>query len=160
MYLIQPATSKHMPKILQLVRELAAFENLEHEIVFNDNEFETNVFKYANVLSIEYDRQIIGYAIYFYSFSTFLGKGGIYLEDLYIQQQHRGKGVGKDILSYLANICVQKGLGRLEWACLHENECGINFYENKIGAKNLSDVWRTYRVDGENLKNLAKNARK
>ncbi|ANE32170.1 acetyltransferase [Campylobacter hyointestinalis] len=155
MFEIREAKKEDLDSIINLIKELAKYENMEDQITFTKDDYEKSLFEkqYAKALVCEYKNNIIGYAIYFYSFSTFLGKGGIYLEDLYIQKEFRNKGIGKKILKTLAQICINENLGRLEWACLDWNEPSLAFYK-KIGAKTL-DEWISLRVDGQNLIKLA-----
>lgn len=155
MFEIREAKKEDLDSIINLIKELAKYENMEDQITFTKDDYEKSLFEkqYAKALVCEYKNNIIGYAIYFYSFSTFLGKGGIYLEDLYIQKEFRNKGIGKKILKTLAQICINENLGRLEWACLDWNEPSLAFYK-KIGAKTL-DEWISLRVDGQNLVKLA-----
>ena len=151
MFEIREAKKEDLDSIINLIKELAKYENMEDQITFTKDDYEKSLFEkqYAKALVCEYKNNIIGYAIYFYSFSTFLGKGGIYLEDLYIQKEFRNKGIGKKILKTLAQICINENLGRLEWACLDWNEPSLAFYK-KIGAKTL-DEWISLRVDGQIL---------
>ncbi len=108
--------------------------------------------KKANALLLEYNHTNVGFVLYFNNFSTFLGKPGIYLEDLYIKEDYRNKGFGKQVFKYLANECIQKGYGRLEWSVLNWNEPSIQFYQ-KLGAQPMSE-WTTYRLTESELKKL------
>ena len=150
------ATVEDVPKILFFIKELAAYEKLADEVSADENLLREWIFdkKKAEVLFALENNIEIGFALFFHNFSTFLGKAGIYLEDLYVKPEHRGKGYGRKIIKKLAEIAVERGCGRLEWWCLDWNEPSINFYL-KIGAKPMND-WTVYRVDGENLTNLAK----
>lgn len=154
MYKIREAKPEDMKDVLILIRELARYEKLSDKVKFDDADFEKNIFEkeYAKVLVCEMDLKIIGYAVYYFTFSTFLGKGGLYLEDIYVQKQYRLHGIGKAFFRKLARICDEKDLKRLEWVCLNWNEPSIDFYEN-MGAVNMHE-WRTYRLEGENLKRL------
>ncbi|ABK82823.1 GNAT family N-acetyltransferase [Campylobacter fetus] len=156
MFRIREAVKDDLDDILSLIKELAQYENMGDQVNCTKDIFYESLFikKYANALVCEADNKIIGYAIYFYSFSTFLGKGGIYLEDLYVKKDFRNKGIGKEFLKFLAKKCIDNSLGRLEWECLDWNEPSLAFYK-KIGAKTL-DEWISLRVDGDALKNLAK----
>ena len=109
--------------------------------------------KKAEVIVGEYDGKPVGFALFFHNFSTFLGKSGIYLEDLYIKPEMRGKGLGKIMLSFLAKLAVKRNCGRFEWWCIDWNEPSIKFYKN-MGAKQM-DEWTVYRVDDVALRNLA-----
>lgn len=142
--------------ILKFIKELAEYENMSDDVVADAKTLEEWVFdkQKAEVIFAVEDNTEVGFALFFHNFSTFLGRSGIYLEDLYIQPQHRGKGYGKAILKKLASIAVERGCGRLEWSCLDWNKPSIDFYLS-LGAKPMSD-WTAYRVDGETLSNLAK----
>ena len=155
-YVIRKASRADMPAVCELVKELAAYEKMSDDIKFTPEIFAESIFKknYAEILVCIAEGKIIAYAIYFYTFSTFLGLGGMYLEDLYVQKEHRNRGIGKEFFRHLAQICKDENLQRLEWACLHWNESGIKFYE-KMGAKNQSEQWRNYCLEGENLIKLA-----
>lgn len=152
---IRVASKDDMPYVFAMIRELAEYEKAPNEVVFKDDEFINTVFnqKRANVLVAEIDGELVGYAIYFYSFSTWLGKAGIYLEDLYVKPDFRARGIGKGFFTELANECARDGLGRLEWACLNWNEPSIKFYES-LNANNQSKEWRVYRLEGDKLDRL------
>lgn len=156
-YNIRKAVKDDISAVCALVKELAEYEKLQDNVTFTEELFYKSIFEknYARILVCESESKIIGYAIYFYTFSTFSGRGGIYLEDVYVQENSRASGIGKAFFRFLAKICQEENLGRLEWACLNWNEPSIKFYE-KMGAINLSKEWRTYRLDGEKLANLAK----
>lgn len=141
--------------LLELVRELAVYEEMQDVLVATPEIYAQSLFedKLAHALLLELEGEPIGYAIYFYTFSSFLGRGGLYLEDLYIREKHRKKGYAKAVFKHLAKICKDKNLQRLEWVCLNSNQLGIDFYEG-LKAENLSHTWRTYRLDRENLLNL------
>lgn len=154
MHTIKEASKKDMNEVLAMVR-LGEYEKLSDKITFAEDDFIDNIFKknYAQVLISKHEGKINGYAIYYFTFSTCLGKGGIFLEDLYVRESYRSHGIGKQFLQTLAQICVENDLKRLEWHCLDWNEPSIVFYEN-LGAKHLFD-WRNYQLDGEDLQNLA-----
>ena len=156
-YTIRKATKTDMASVYQLVKELAEYEKMTDEVTFTNEMFEKSIFQkeYAKILVCENDKKLIGYAIYFYTFSTFLGLGGMYLEDLYIKKEFRNQGIGKAFFKELSKICKSENLQRLEWTCLNWNEPSIKFYE-KLGAKNQSLQWRNYRLSNENLDNLCK----
>ncbi|MDD7795099.1 GNAT family N-acetyltransferase [Clostridium sp. 'White wine YQ'] len=156
-FTIRAAKEEDIPSILGFIKELAEYENLLDQVVATEEILKEWLFnkKSAEVLIGELDGESVGYALFFHSFSTFLGRAGIYLEDLYIRPNQRGKGFGKDLLTYLANLALERGCGRLEWSCLDWNEPSIKFYKS-LGAKPLED-WTMYRVDGDALKNLATN---
>jgi GNAT superfamily N-acetyltransferase len=153
---IYKAGSGDVPLILDFIKKLAHYEKLSHEVVATEEALERYLFgpeKVAEVvIGYFYDRPV-GFALYFYNFSTFLAKPGIYLEDLYVLEEFRGKGFGKSLLCYLANLAVEKGCGRLEWAVLDWNEPSINFYKS-LGAKTM-DEWIVNRVSGDALQKMA-----
>ena len=149
------AERKDAPLILKFIKELADYENMLDEVVADENMLAEWIFdkKKAEVIFAVVDETEIGFALFFHNFSTFLGRAGLYLEDLYIQPAYRGKGYGKAILRELASIAVKRGCGRLEWWCLDWNKPSIDFYLS-LGAEQMSD-WTVYRVAGDTLKNLA-----
>jgi GNAT superfamily N-acetyltransferase len=141
--------------ILRFIKELAEYENLAHEVTATTQTLNDTLFnnKFAEVLIGEYQKKPVGFALFFHNYSTFLGKPGIHLEDLYVTPEHRGKGFGKAFLSKLAKIALDRDCGRLEWACLDWNKPSIDFYE-KLAAKPMSD-WTTFRLCGKTLRELA-----
>lgn len=149
------AERKDIPLILQFIKELAAYEKLINEVVADEKTLEEWIFdkQKAEVLFAVVDGGEIGFALFFHNFSTFLGRAGIYLEDLFVKREYRGKGYGKAILIKLAAIAVERGCGRLEWWCLDWNKPGIDFYLS-LGAEPMSD-WTVYRLTGDTLSNLA-----
>lgn len=152
---IRPATKTDAQVIVKLIRQLADYEKLSHEAIMTPELIEKNVFEngYAHVLLVEENGAIIGFALYFFNFSTFLGKPGLYLEDLFIEPQHRGKGYGKQLLIELARIAVEKECGRMEWIVLDWNTPSIEFYKS-LGAFPL-DEWTVYRLTEEKMQELA-----
>lgn len=142
--------------ILKFIRELAAYEKMLDEVVADEATLEEWIFdkNKAEVIFACLDGKEIGFALFFHNFSTFLGRAGLYLEDLYVSPEYRGKGYGRAILKKLASIAVERKCGRLEWWCLDWNKPSIDFYLS-LGAKPMSD-WTVYRIAGETLKNLAK----
>ncbi|MGI6515064.1 MAG: GNAT family N-acetyltransferase [Syntrophomonadaceae bacterium] len=150
------ASEKDVPLILQLIRELAEYEGLLHEVVATGEILTEWLFvkKKAEVLIGEYGGQPVGYALFFHNFSTFLGRAGIYLEDLYVRPEYRGRGYGKAFFRKLAQITVERGCGRLEWWCLDWNQPSIDFYLS-LGAEPMED-WTVYRLTGDTLAELAK----
>ena len=142
--------------ILRFIKELAKYEHLENEVVATEKLLEEWIFdkNKAEVLFVLEEGKEVGFALYFHNFSTFLGRAGIHLEDLFVLPEYRGKGYGKAILKKLAQITVQRGCGRLEWCCLDWNTPSINFYES-LKAKPLSE-WMIFRVTGDTLNELAK----
>jgi len=153
---IRPGELEDVPLIAELIRDLARYEKLEHEVVMTEEKLTDGLFgerRYAETLIAENDGEPMGFALFFHSFSTFLAQPGIYLEYLYVVPDQRGKGVGRALLERLAQLAVDRGCGRLEWAVLDWNKDAIGFYE-RLGAKPNSD-WTVYRLMGEPLRALA-----
>ena len=152
---IRPATEADTPLILYFIRELAAYEGLLEEVVATEEILRRSLFakKQAEVIISEYQGQAVGFALYFHNFSTFLGKANLYLEDLYVTPEVRGKGIGKALLAALATIARERDCQRLDWWCLDWNESSIRFYL-EMGAIPMSD-WTVYRVEGDKLGELA-----
>ncbi len=149
------AERKDTPLILRFIKKLADYEKMSGEVVADEKTLECWIFdkqKAEVIFAVENGKEI-GFALFFHNFSTFLGKAGIYLEDLYIDEEFRKKGYGKALLKKLAAIAVERGCGRLEWWCLDWNKQSIDFYLS-LGAKPMSD-WTTYRITGDTLKKLA-----
>ena len=152
---IKPASEPDVPLILNFIRQLAEYEKLSHLVIATEADIHEHVFgpnPVAEVLLAYWDEEPVGFALYFRNFSTFLGQAGIYLEDLFVEPEHRGKGIGKALLARLAKIAVERGYGRLEWAVLDWNAPSIEFYRS-LGAIPL-DEWRAYRLEGDALRNL------
>ena len=152
---IRFAAREDIPTILGFIRALAAYEKMEDQVIADETLLETWIFekrKAEVLLAFEGDTPV-GFALFFHNFSTLLGRAGIYLEDLFVLPEYRGRGYGKLLLKRLARIAVQRGCGRLEWACLDWNEPSIAFYKS-VGATAL-DEWTTYRVTGDALLALA-----
>jgi len=149
------ANEKDAALILEFIRELAKYENMLDEVVATEELLREWIFekKKAEVIFALEDGIEIGFALFFHNFSTFLGRAGIYLEDLFVKHEYRGKGYGKGLLKKLAQIAKERGCGRLEWWCLDWNKPSIDFYLS-LGAEPM-DEWTTYRVTGENLSKLA-----
>ena len=143
--------------ILDIILELARYERLEHEVVATTQLLREWLFEKekAEVLLAEVDGAVVGSALFFHNFSTFLGRAGIYLEDLFVRPEHRGKGYGKAILQKLAAITLERGCGRLEWACLDWNQPSIDFYTKRMQAVPMEE-WTVYRLTGETLERAAK----
>ena len=142
--------------ILALITELAEYEELAHEVTGTEGELEETLFgarTFAEVVMADYEGESVGFALYFHNFSTFLGKPGLYLEDLYVNSEMRGKGIGKVLILYLASLAKKRGCGRFEWWVLDWNKPAIQFYQS-IGARPM-DEWTVQRVDGEALDQLA-----
>ncbi len=149
------AERKDIPLILQFIKDLAEYEKMSDEVVATENSLEEWLFdkEKAEVLFAIENEKEIGFAVFFHNFSTFVGRAGIYLEDIFIKPEYRGHGYGKAILKKLAQIAVERGCGRLEWSCLNWNKPSIGFYLS-LGAEPMND-WTVYRVAGSTLKNLA-----
>jgi GNAT superfamily N-acetyltransferase len=141
--------------ILTFIRELADYEKMLPEVVATEELLREWIFEKqkAEVIFALEDGKEVGFALFFHNFSTFLGRAGIYLEDLYVKPEYRGKGYGKGLLKKLAQITVERGCGRLEWCCLDWNTPSIDFYLS-LGAKPMED-WTSYRLTGDTLKSLA-----
>ena len=150
------AERKDVTLILNFIKELADYEKMLDEVVADEKTLEEWIFtkQQAEVIFALEDNKEVGVALFFHNFSTFLGKAGIYLEDLYVRPEYRGKGYGKAILKKLASIAVERGCGRLEWWCLDWNKSSIDFYLS-LGAEPMSD-WTVYRLAGDTLLNLVK----
>ena len=149
------AEEKDCGKILYFIRELANYEKMSDEVVATEALLKEWLFgkRCAEVLFACEDGKEIGFALFFHNFSTFVGRAGLYLEDLYVLPEYRGRGYGKAILKKLAAIAAARGCGRMEWVCLDWNKPSIDFYRS-LGAKPLDD-WTIYRVAGDTLKDLA-----
>ena len=149
------AERKDVPLILYFIKELADYEKMLDEVVATEEILEQWLFdknKAEVIFSME-DGVETGFALFFHNFSTFLGRSGVYLEDLYVKPEYRGKGYGKGLLKKLAEIAVERGCGRLEWWCLDWNKPSIDFYLS-LGAQPMED-WTVYRIAGDTLKQLA-----
>ncbi len=151
------AERKDTPLILQFIRDLAAYENMTDEVIADETMLEEWIFdkKKAEVIFALEGEKEVGFALFFHNFSTFLGRAGIYLEDLFVLPEYRGKGYGKALLEKLAQITEERGCGRLEWACLDWNKPSIDFYLS-LGAAPM-DEWTTYRLTGATLSGMAEN---
>jgi GNAT superfamily N-acetyltransferase len=149
------AKKQDLALILDYIKGLAEYENLEDEVVATEEILEEWIFnqKRAEVILAQADGEEAGFILFFHNFSTFLGRAGIYLEDLYVKPEFRGSGVGKALLKKLGAITVERGCGRLEWSCLDWNQKSIDFYRS-LGAVPM-DEWTVYRVTGDTLKQLA-----
>lgn len=153
---IRFAQENDVPLILHFIRELADYEQLLHEVVATEEILHEWIFEKskAEVIFAMEDGKEIGFALFFHNFSTFLGRSGVYLEDLYVMPEYRGKGYGKALLKQLAKIAVERGCGRLEWWCLDWNKSSIDFYRS-LGAVPM-DEWTVYRIAGDTLTEMAK----
>lgn len=148
------AERKDSALILRFIKELAAYEKMEDEVIADEKLLEEWIFdrqKAEVIFALENGKEV-GFALFFHNFSTFLGRAGLYLEDLYVMPEYRARGYGKALLKKLAEIAVSRGCGRLEWWCLDWNKPSIDFYLS-LGAEPMSD-WTVYRIAGETLKEL------
>ncbi|GGZ08011.1 GNAT family N-acetyltransferase [Pseudoduganella plicata] len=156
---IRPARPEDVSSIFAMIRELAVFEKLEHMVIANEAMLQDALFGVrppCEAIVGEEHGEVVTFALFFHNFSTFLCKKGLYLEDLYVKQNRRGKGYGKQMLVALAALAVERGCGRFEWSVLDWNANAISFYE-KMGADVLPD-WRICRVTGDALMHLARGA--
>ena len=152
------AVKQDTPLILNFIKELADYEHMLDQVVADAATLADQLFQKKNaevLFALENGREV-GFALFFHNFSTFLGRSGLYLEDLYVRPDCRGKGYGKAILQKLASIAVERGCGRLEWWCLDWNKPSIDFYLS-LGAEPMSG-WTVYRLTGDTLKNLAETS--
>ena len=153
---IRPATRDDVPVVLEFIRDLARYERLEHEVSASETELREALFgerRYAEVVLAWGGGQALGFALFFHNFSTFKGRPGIYLEDLFVRPEARSRGVGKRLLAHLARTAVERRCARLEWAVLDWNEPSIGFYRS-LGASPM-DEWTTFRLTGDALALLA-----
>ena len=153
---IRNATESDIADILAMVRELAVFENLETSLVASESDYRDSLFgesPAAEAIVAACPDGLVGYAIFFSTFSTFLGKAGIWLEDIFVRESHRNCGVGRQLLTAVAKIASERNAGRFEWCVLDWNQNAIDFYK-RCGA-NVLDDWRIVRCEGEQIKNLA-----
>ena len=153
---IEPARPHDVPLILEMVRELAEYERLSDKVVATEDALHEHLFgprPPAEAVVVRDGDEPIGFALFYTTFSTFLAQPGIWLEDLYVRPDHRGRGTGRAILSHLARIAVERGYGRLEWAALDWNEPALGFYAN-LGAEQIGE-WITHRLEGAAIERLA-----
>ena len=155
MFQIRKAVPNDTPVIFDLIKKLAVYEKLENDVITSEEELKENIFtnNFAKVLMAEEDGKPVGFALYFYNFSTFVGKPGFYLEDLFVEPEYRGKGYGKSLLIELAKIAEAENCGRLEWSVLDWNTPSIEFYKS-LGAKPM-DEWTVFRLDKKGISDLA-----
>lgn len=152
---IRYANENDISLILDFIRQLAVYEKMLDEVVATEDLLKEWLFerKVAEVIFVMEDDIEVGFALFFHNFSTFLGKAGIYLEDLFVKPEYRGKGYGKALIKKLASIAAERNCGRLEWSCLDWNQPSIDFYLS-LGSEAM-DEWTVYRVTGDTLKKLA-----
>ena len=152
---IRMAEEKDVPVLLEFIKKLALYERLSHVVTATEEILHRNLFgkkRAAEAILAEYQGRVAGFAVYFYNFSTFEGKPGIFIEDLYVDESHRRQGLGLAMFMYIARLAKERGCGRLEWSVLDWNEPAIQFYEN-LGAAALND-WTIYRLTGEALRRI------
>jgi GNAT superfamily N-acetyltransferase len=158
--MIRPATPADIPGILQLIRALSDYEKLSDQVVVTEAQLREHLFgprPYAEVLLAEEAGRVMGYALFFHTYSTFLGRPSLYLEDLFVLPEHRGRGHGKGLLARLAQFAVERGCGRFEWMVLDWNTPAIQFYES-LGAV-VAPEWKLCRMTGDALRRFAATAR-
>ena len=158
---IRSATPEDIPLILAFIRELAEYEKLAEEVAATEDQLRVTLFgdrPVAEVVIASVDKAPVGFAVFFASYSTWVAKPGLYLEDLFVRPEARGQGVGRLLVEYLARLTVERGWGRLEWRVLDWNEPSIAFYK-KLGAEPLDD-WTVFRVSGDALRHLAATSTK
>jgi len=152
---IKNATEKDIRLILHFIKELADYEKLINDVIANEENLKKTLFgktPYAKALLAFLNKKPVGFAIYFFNFSSFMGKPGIYIEDIYVKENYRGNGIGKAIFKYIGKIAKENDCGRIEWSVLNWNKPSINFY-NSLGAKPM-DEWTVYRLSGSALNNF------
>ncbi|MBC8424134.1 GNAT family N-acetyltransferase [bacterium] len=157
---IRPAEAADVPLVLAFIRELAAYERLDHEVVADETILRDTLFGERPAAEVQlalFDGDPAGFALFFKNYSTFLGRPGLYLEDLFVRPSFRGRGVGRALLARLAALALERGCGRFEWSVLDWNEPAHGFYR-KLGANPLDD-WTVWRLDGEALDDLAGEAK-
>jgi GNAT superfamily N-acetyltransferase len=157
---IRNAGPEDVGLILSFVRKLAEYEKLTHQVQATEEMLGETMFgarRVAECVFAEWDGEAVGFALFFHNYSTFLGRPGIYLEDLFVDPPHRGQGIGKALLAHVARVAVERGCGRLDWSVLDWNEPSIGFYKS-LGARPLAE-WTTYRMTGEALGKLAEVSR-
>jgi GNAT superfamily N-acetyltransferase len=156
---IEPARERDVPLILSLIKGLAEYEKLAHEVVATEERLRQSLFgphPSAEVVIAYVDDEAVGFALFFHTYSTFLGQRGLYLEDLFVLPAWRGRGAGRALLTHLARIAAERGCGRFEWSVLDWNEPAINFYKN-LGATPMHE-WTIFRVAGDSLAALAQKS--
>lgn len=152
---LRKAEENDINLILGLIKELAVYEKMLDEVIATEDSIRESIFirKDANVMIAEFNGNPIGYVFYFFNYSTFIGKSGFYLEDIYIKPEYRGRGIGKEIFKVIAKIAFDNGCKRIEWSCLNWNKPSINFYKG-IGAIPMS-YWTVYRLEEDKIRKLA-----
>jgi GNAT superfamily N-acetyltransferase len=156
---IEPARERDVPLILSLIKGLAEYEKLAHEVVATEERLRQSLFgphPSAEVVIAYVEDEAVGFALFFHTYSTFLGQRGLYLEDLFVLPEWRGRGAGRALLTHLARIAAERGCGRFEWSVLDWNEPAINFYKN-LGAKPMHE-WTIFRIAGDSLTALGQKS--
>lgn len=153
---IRLATVEDSETIFEYINKLATYEKMLDEVTGSVELIKKNIFEnhYANSLIISYEEKVVGFAVFFYGFSTFTTKGTLYLEDVFVDEEYRHKGIGFKVFEFLANHAKEKDLTRFEWVCLDWNQPSIDFYKGKLNASAL-DEWIRFRLDGQDLLDLA-----
>src|SRR5437867_3460253 len=154
---IRPATEADVPIILSFIKKLAVYEKLAHEVIATEDSLRETLFRGLRTAEVAVgylENKPVGFVLFFHNYSTFLGKPGLYIEDLFVDESHRRRGFGRALLLYVARLASERGCGRLEWSVLDWNGPAINFYK-KLGAIPMSE-WTVFRVTGESLVRLAK----
>lgn len=157
---VRPATAKDIASIASLIRGLAEYERLSHVVVLDEDRLRDHLFgprPYAEVLVAEVNGEVVGFALFFFNYSTFRAQPGMFLEDLFVLPDHRGKGLGKALLGELARLAVERGCGRVEWSVLNWNEPAIRFYQS-LGAEPMRD-WTIFRLSGQALVGASEKGR-
>lgn len=155
-FTIKPATKKDVPVILSFINKLADYERLSHEVVATEELLQRTLFgqrRTAEVAIGYYNNEPVGFVLFFHNFSTFVGRPGIYIEDLFVEETNRRRGFGRALLAHIAKLAMARDCGRLEWSVLDWNEPAVNFYQ-KLGAMPMNE-WTVFRVTGEKLNQLA-----
>lgn len=152
---IRETNEKDCELILSLIKEIAEYEKMSNQVIATEETLLEYIFKNnrAEVIILELDKNPIGYALFFYNFSTFVGRSGLYLEDIFIKKEFRGRGIGKEVFKFLARKAREEGCKRMEWVCLDWNEPSINFYKS-LGAIPM-DEWTIYRLNEKEIKKLS-----
>ncbi len=153
---IRETSEEDCSLILSFIKDIAEYEKMSDEVIATEESLRESIFKNkrAEVVILELDEKDIGYALYFYNFSTFIGKSGLYLEDIFIKKEARGKGIGKEVFKFLVKKAKEEGCKRMEWACLDWNESSIKFYKS-LGAVPMDD-WTIYRLTEKEINRLSK----
>lgn len=156
-YIFRYAVKEDVALVLQFIKDIAEYEKMSDQVVNSEELLLDCVFeqKRAEVIFVLEDGKEVGFALFFHNYSTFVGRSGLYLEDLFVKPEYRGKGYGKALITKLAEIAVERNCGRMEWTCLDWNKPSIDFYLS-LGATPM-DEWTTYRLSGDGLKNLAES---